>query len=158
MSSKPLFELTEPLIRKFCDGKTFSKGEDYLDAVSSLTIRGNELSVKVYGSMCEPYRVKITLNEKNWKNGYCSCPAEFHPCKHIVATLLKLVREGIDSIEPPFEQTLQSLDAEALRNLLINLVEQNPDLIDDIQNILSGDSEDEDESELEFDLDFEDDS
>lgn len=154
MSSKPLFELTESLIRKYCDQKTFNRGEEYIDAVSTLTLRGNEISVKVYGSMCKPYRVKITFDKKNWKNGYCSCPAEFHPCKHIVATLLKIVREGIDSFEPPFEQTLESLDAGVLRNLLIILVEQNPNLIDNIQNILTGDSED--ESELEFDSEIED--
>lgn len=131
MSKKPLFELTEFLIKKYCDGKTFSKGEDYIDSVSTLTLRGDKLSAKVQGS--EPYHVNISLNEKNWKNGHCSCPAEFHPCKHIIAILLKIVREGIDSIEPAFEQTLQSLDADSLRAILINLVEQNPDLVDDIQ-------------------------
>lgn len=132
MSPKPLFELTETLIKKYCNEKTFSKGEDYIDAVSTL-LRGDELSVKVHGSMCEPYRVNITLNEKNWKNGSCSCPSENYPCKHLVATLLKIVREGIDSIEPPFEESLKSLDADTLRTLLINIVEQNPELIDDIQ-------------------------
>ena len=133
MPSKPIFELTEALIKKYCDGRTFSKGEDYIDAVSTLILRGDELSVEVYGSMYEPYRVNITLNEKNWKNGSCSCPAEFNPCKHLIATLLKIVREGIGSIEPAFEESLKSLDADALRTLLINIVEQNPELMDNIQ-------------------------
>src|SRR5947199_150951 len=104
MPLKPLFELTETLIKKYCDGKTFNKGEDYIDAVSTLTLRGDELSVKVHGSMYEPYHVNITFNEKNWKNGSCSCPSEIYPCKHLVATLLKIVREGLDSIEPAFEE------------------------------------------------------
>lgn len=133
MSSKPLFELTETLIKKYCDGKTFGRGEDYIDAVSTLTLRGDKLSVNVYGSTDEPYRVNITLNKYRWKNGSCSCPSENYPCKHLVATLLKIVREGIDSIEPAFEENLKSLDADTLRALLINIVEQNPELMDDIQ-------------------------
>lgn len=133
MSPKPLFELTETLIKKYCDKKTFDKGEDYIDAVSNLTFRGDELSVKVYGSMDEPYRVNITFNEKNWKEGFCDCPADDYPCKHLVATLLKIVREGFDSIEPAFEESLKSLDAKTLRILLNNIIKQNPDLMDDIQ-------------------------
>lgn len=148
MSSKPLFELTENLIKKYCDGKTFIRGEDYIDAVSTLTLRGDELSVKVHGSMYEPYRVHITFNENSWKNGSCSCPSENYPCKHLVATLLKIVREGIDSIEPAFEESLKSLDADALRTLLTNLVEQNPELMDDIQLDLIKPSKKNDSNEM----------
>lgn len=151
MSQHPLFKPTESLIKKYCDGKTFIRGEDYIDVVSTLTLRGDKLSVEVFGNANDPYRVNITLNERNWNKGDCNCPAEFRPCKHIVATLLKVVREGIDFIEPPFEHTLQSLDADALRALLITMVEQKPDLIEDIQNILSGNSED-DETSQEYEI------
>jgi len=133
MSSKPLFELTETLIKKYCDGKTFGRGEEYIDAVSTLTLRGNELCVKVHGTQDEPYRVNITFSEKNWKNGSCSCPSENYPCKHLVATLLKIVHEGFDSVEPTFKESLKSLDADALRTLLTNIVEKNPELMDDVQ-------------------------
>ncbi len=122
MSLKPLFKITEPLIKKYCDEKTFKKGEEYIDAVGSLTCRGAELSVKVYGSANKPYRVEITFNKENWNKGYCNCPVEIPPCKHIVATLLKIAREGFDSIEPPFDQTLLNLDAKELRTLLPTLI------------------------------------
>ena len=55
------------------------------------------------------------------------------------------------SIEPTFEQVLQSLDAEKLRRLLVIMVEKKPHLIDDIQNILSGDAEDEDDFDTDYD-------
>ena len=64
--------------------------------------------------------------------------------------MLKIVREGVDSIEPAFEETLQLLEADSLRGLLVTLVEKKPDLIDDIQAILSGDSEDEEEFETDY--------
>jgi uncharacterized Zn finger protein len=133
MSLKPLFELTEARIKKYSDAKSFTRGEDYIGAVSSLTLRGEKIHVNVYGSMEEPYRVNITFNEKNWKNGSCSCPSEYYPCKHIVATLLKVVREGVDSIEPPFEESLKLLDADALRKILMSIIEDNPDLMDEIE-------------------------
>lgn len=133
MSSKPFFELSENLIKKYCDLKTFCRGEGYIDAVSTLILRGEELCVRVYGSMEEPYRVNITFNEKNWKRGSCSCPSDNYPCKHIVATLLKIAREGLEFIEPAFKESLQSMDAEALRALLLNIIAENPELMDDIQ-------------------------
>jgi len=133
MPAKLFFELTEALIKKYCCEKIYERGKDYISDVSTLILRGDELSVKVHGSMCEPYRVNITLTKKNWKKGFCSCPSEIYPCKHLVATLLKIVRKGIDFIEPTFEESLKSLDADTLRALLIHIVEENPELIDDIQ-------------------------
>jgi len=155
MYQKNPFKLTEPLIKKSCDAKTFGRGEEYIDAVSTLTLRGDEISVKVYGSMPRPYRVKISFNQKDWKYGDCNCPADYRPCKHIIAVLLKIVREGVDSIEPTFEDSLKLLEADALRNLLVTLVEKKPDLIDDIQAILTGDPKDEDELDADYEADSE---
>jgi uncharacterized Zn finger protein len=97
---------------------------------------GDKVSVNVFGSEPEPYRVTIHLNGKEWKYGHCTCPAELHPCKHIVATLLKYVRDGVDSIDPPFKESVKNIDAQTLRLLLVNLVDQDPDLLDDIQSHL----------------------
>jgi uncharacterized Zn finger protein len=144
MSSKE-FKLTEALIKKCCSEKIFTRGEEYIDLVSTLVLRGDEISVKVYGSMPRPYRVRITFNERNWKNGRCDCPAGFRPCKHIIAVLLKIFHEGVDIIEPRFQDSLKCLEADELRNLLLALVEKKPHLIDDIQAILSGETIDEDE-------------
>jgi uncharacterized Zn finger protein len=157
MPTKPLFKLTTAHIKKYCDEKTFKRAEDYISAVSTLRLRGDEISVKVYGSMPRPYRVMISFNQKNWKYGVCNCPAEFHPCKHIVAVLLKIVHEGFDSIEPALQDSLKLLEADALRNLIVTLVEKKPHLVDDIQAILSNESEDEDDDELDADYEEDDD-
>ncbi len=81
MFTKPFFELTEILIKKYCNNiKTFTRGEEYIDSVSDLRLMDDKLFVKVYGNDIHPYRVTIIFKKKEWKNGYCTCPAEIRPC------------------------------------------------------------------------------
>lgn len=136
MSQKSHFKLTETLIKQHCGLRTFMKAHEYVDDISPLILRGDQVFVKIQGSMYEPYQINITFNEENWKNGSCTCPSENYPCKHIVATLLKIASEGFDSIEPALEERLKTLSADHLRNILINLIESNPELIEDIESEL----------------------
>lgn len=126
-----MFKLTEAMVKKCCNQKTFERALEYIDSVSSLKVRGDRISVKVYGSMPRPYRVNICLNAKEWYRGACDCPAEFAPCKHVVATLLKYVFEGAKSVEPSFEEILKTLEADALRQMILEFVERKPELLDD---------------------------
>lgn len=128
---KHTFKLTEAMVKKSCDQKTFERALEYINSVSSLKLRGDRISVKVYGSMPEPYRVNVCLNAKEWYKGECNCPAEFAPCKHLVATLLKYVFEGVEAVEPSFEESLKALDADALRQMILEFVKRKPELLDD---------------------------
>lgn len=130
---KNAFNLTEAMVKKSCDQKTFDRALEYIDSVSHLKLRGDHISVKVYGNMPKPYRVNIHMNAKDWHKGSCNCPVEFAPCKHIVATLLKYVFEGVESVEPSFEESLKTLDADVLRKMILEFVERNPELLDDPQ-------------------------
>ena len=128
---KETFKLTEAMVKESCKHKTFERALEYIDSVSSLKLRGDRISVKVYGSMPEPYRVNVCLNAKEWYKGECNCPTEFAPCKHVVATLLKYVFEGAESVEPSFEESLKALDAGTLRQMILEFVERKPELLDD---------------------------
>jgi uncharacterized Zn finger protein len=133
MPPKIALELTDALIEQSCSSKTFERSEEYIDAISNLSLRGNELSAQVFGSEEEPYRVNITFDKEHWKFGGCTCPTDFHPCKHIIAVLRKVVIEGFDSVEPSFKDVIRSLDATGLRKLLMKIVRKNPEVLDGIK-------------------------
>lgn len=124
-------KLTNAMIKQYCSPKIFERAQDYLDAISAMKMRGDEVSVKVYGNDIKPYRVTINLNQNDWKRGFCTCPSDYYPCKHIVAVLLKFVREGVSVKEPCFEDYLMTLDVSALRLMLLEFVERKPELLDD---------------------------
>ncbi len=127
------FKLNESMIKSCCGFNTLAKAEEYISAVYDLRLMGSTLYAKVQGSMPEPYQVKIVLKEEEWKEGNCSCPSDFIPCKHIIAVLLKFIREGIQNSESVLKEILQPLDADALRSMIFKLLEQHPHLLDDIQ-------------------------
>ncbi len=133
MTTYPTFLLTEKLIRRYSGEKTFIKSEEYLSSISDLILRGNELTAKIQGNASIPYSVKITLTEQEWQQGECNCPSVTYPCKHLVATLLKIVRQGIEAVKPTADEVVSSLDNEVLKKTLLKIIRQNPDLIDDLQ-------------------------
>ncbi|KIC71623.1 hypothetical protein DB41_AU00040 [Neochlamydia sp. TUME1] len=130
------FYFNEAMIKEWCFPNTFLKGENYIEKVTFLTIVADTLYATVQGSLPEPYQVKVSLKNQQWQNGYCSCPSDFYPCKHLVAVLLKIARQGIESFGPPLEEILRTLDLSTLRSLLLRLIEQHPYLVKDIQIFL----------------------
>jgi len=66
---KNTFNLTEAMIKKFCSQKTFERALEYIDSVDTLKLRGDCISVKVYGSMPSPYRVNVCINANEWYRG-----------------------------------------------------------------------------------------
>ncbi len=128
--------LTEEMIQELCDRRTFSKGEDYVDHVYDLKVLGSTLYASVQGSQPKPYKVRIELihaDNPSWEEATCSCPVEFFPCKHIVATLLKFVREGVIFLAPPLKEMIESLDEKRAKNLLLKVAERYPEVIEEIQ-------------------------
>jgi uncharacterized Zn finger protein len=96
--------------------------------------RGDVLLAEVQGSDYAPYRVHVTLGGTGVADAQCSCPYGIEWsgwCKHITAVLLVAARDP-DEIEeqPPIEARLAALNADALRRLLVRLVEAQPTLYD----------------------------
>ena len=83
------------MIRKAVSAATFQRGERYAtpDRVTYLD-RGDMVVAEVWGSAEDPYDLMVTFDDAQRSfMGRCTCPMMFD-CKHVVATLLMLIRPG----------------------------------------------------------------
>jgi hypothetical protein len=74
--------------------RSFDRGTRYLDAVSDLTILGNQVTASVRGN--DEYIVVLTLGGGSGVSGVCDCPygQEGFFCKHCVAVGLAFLRNA----------------------------------------------------------------
>jgi uncharacterized Zn finger protein len=93
------------------------------------------LKAQVQGSDVHPYLVSIKFDADDIRKVQCTCP--YHEgswCKHIVAVLLKtLKQEEIPISESTRVRTIiHELEREQIVAILERLVEENPQLINEI--------------------------
>ncbi len=134
-------KLTEAMVRQGATGESFERGYEYYDegAVLSLIMREGVLHARVEGSEPLPYSVRCIFSEQGVISATCSCPYDRGGwCKHIVATLLAVIREP-ESIEErqPLATLLNGLAREQLQSLLLKLVELVPSLQETIEEQVS---------------------
>lgn len=139
-ASKQLPEIDEKQVRALATDKSFERGYEYLQAgaVQRVVLRGNLLFAEVEGSEYDPYRVTVELSKKRIAKATCACPYEFGGiCKHIVATLLAYIQtpEEIEHRQPTGE-LIGRLSPEQLRDLILVLVQEQPQLMDVIDEKL----------------------
>lgn len=100
------------------------------------TRQGGRYSARVQGSAPYPYRAWIDLEKQDWG---CSCPYAWGPvCKHVVAVAYA-IREAPELFQrrrkkktaDPKQLALQELSDEALLELLWELAEQRPELMEE---------------------------
>lgn len=131
MTANP--NITEATVRSLTTPESFSRGEDYYRSgqVHEIERRGDMLHAEVSGSSYEPYQVTIELDESGIIAADCTCPYDWGGyCKHIVAVLLTYIRKREKIAERPTpDALLAELDAETLRGLLSDLLNQRADLI-----------------------------
>ena len=125
--------LDETVIKDYVSDASLERGEDYYrrGAVLDAVIAGPHLFASVRGSGYSPYRVCVRLEEERPKTASCSCPYDWGGyCKHIVAAFLTYAR-GPNELKTTtsLEETLASLKADELRNLLMGFIERNPRMI-----------------------------
>jgi uncharacterized Zn finger protein len=102
--------ITKNWLQKVANAKSFSKGEDYYDAVDDLTKIGNVYSAVVYGS--EEYEVTITDFPTTDPSAYCDCPYDHDGiCKHIVAVGLNIIDGNFEEEESMIVTTSDIFDA-----------------------------------------------
>ncbi|MBW8880192.1 MAG: SWIM zinc finger family protein [Asticcacaulis sp.] len=101
----------EPLTRddlsRALPKSALSRGQDYARGgrVRKLWIShdGGEITSEVKGSDYQPYRISITLRSRGGQpvdiSGDCTCPVGYN-CKHVAATLLKVLDEAADGARP----------------------------------------------------------
>lgn len=128
--------IDQNIIHEYTTDSSFQRGEQYYQsgAVISLIQRDSVLSAKVVGSDYDPYEVQIEF-EDGEIFAECSCPYDWGGwCKHIVAVLLRYIREP-EAIEkrPSLLELLVTLDKDQLEEVIIDLVDQYPHLIDVVE-------------------------
>ncbi len=133
-------EINEDQVCALATPKSFQRGIEYLEAraVQRVVLRGNRLFAEVEGSEYEPYNLAVALSGNRILGANCTCPYEFGGiCKHIVATLLAYIHipEEIEHRQP-IEELIAPLSPEQLRHLVLVLVQEQPQLIDVIEDEL----------------------
>ncbi len=131
--------LTEDDIQAHTAGGSFKRGRQYLEdgAVQSLKQTDEHtLKAKVQGSDVHPYVVTIQFDADHVTDVECTCP--YHSgtwCKHIVATLLKVLNEDeVPKAESAaVDDLVGDLDRDDLVALVERLVEHDPRLLEEIE-------------------------
>ncbi len=135
--SLPQFD--ETLLQDYANPKSYQRGEDYFyrRAVSSLVLRDNLLLAVVEGSAS--YHVCVKFQGDTINTADCTCPYDYDGwCKHIVATLLTCIRQP-NKIEerPSLAQLLKPLDLQQTQQLIQQLVEKQPELLNRIERAVN---------------------
>lgn len=125
--------ITEAQIRTLASAESFSRGRDYYEsgAVVDLQQRGDTLLAQVEGSSYEPYEVTVELENGELVDAECTCPYDWGGfCKHIVAVLLSYLRQP-DRVtqRPAVDELLADLGQDELRELLTQLLSEQPRLV-----------------------------
>jgi uncharacterized Zn finger protein len=131
--------LTEDDIQEHTAGGSFERGRQYLEdrAVQSLKQTGEHtLKAKVQGTDVHPYLVTVEFDADRVTDVECTCPYYSGTwCKHIVATLLKVLNEEhVPKTEPmAVTELVAEMDRDELVALIERLVEHDPRLVDQIE-------------------------
>jgi len=138
----PFPTLDEEVVRRRATAASWQRGVNYFEAgaVFNAVWREGTLTAQVEGSQFEPYRVDVRFDEQgNIHKALCSCPYEGGgDCKHIVATLLVLIRQPESvSVRPALRNLLESKSREELLALLMFLAGQSPDIIETIEDFVA---------------------
>jgi uncharacterized Zn finger protein len=133
--------LSEGAIRAHAGAESYSRGASYYQrgAVGDLILRGNTLQADVQGSQYTPYRVRVTFDQEGVSTADCTCPYDWGGwCKHIVAALLKCLRDPATiEARPPLATLLADLDRPQLQVLLVELADHDLDLAGEIERRVS---------------------
>ena len=134
-------KLSEATIRRHASASSYERGESYYraGAVVAVTQRGQTLRAEVEGSDVEPYDIRLTFDKGGLTSAACSCPYDFSGwCKHIVATLLVCHHQS-ETIEarPTLDAMIESLNPQQLKELIQELVAEQPNLVETIERYMA---------------------
>ncbi len=139
MGSLPV--ITETVIRQRATPQSWERGVDYFyeGRVSQVIWRDGTLTARVEGSQYEPYLVQVTFDPGGAiLSANCNCPYDWGgDCKHIIATLLYLIHRPQEiEIRPALADLLSDLSRERLLELLLQLAEIHPEIVETIEEFV----------------------
>jgi len=124
--------LTEAIIGDLARAKSYERGQSYYErgAVSDVVRRGDTVRAEVQGSQYQPYTITIMFDETGVTRTDCSCPYDHGGiCKHRVAVLLTCLRDtGSIRTRQPISELITEADRTVLEELLVELVDDRPEL------------------------------
>ena len=124
--NKSLTDLTWDELRKWAGAKILNRGKAYVKNVYDLARTENgELVAWVSGS--EDYATSVGMDEVGELDWFCTCPYDWGPCKHAVATILA----GIDQIKTGKEIPLVDPESELFLAMLDDSDEDGEDIFDE---------------------------
>ena len=131
--------LTIDQLREHTAGGSFERGRQYLQdgAVQSVErTHDHTLKAKVQGSDVHPYLVTVQFDTDHITAVECTCPYyEGSWCKHVVATILKVLdNDEVPKSDPAAVADLVAdMDRDELATLIERLVKHDPRLLDQIE-------------------------
>ncbi|MGE5375410.1 MAG: SWIM zinc finger family protein [Bacteroidota bacterium] len=134
-------KITESMIRTGATPESFRRGEEYYreGAISNTAIQGSLLSGECAGTYAPYYRVQVELDEAGIGRASCTCLYEgVGHCKHIVALLLAYAQhpKAFVTRKAPAE-LLADLGLDDLIAILTRLMQEQPELYDRIEALIS---------------------
>ena len=131
------FNLSETSLRRQVNDKSWSRGQSYYKSgsVANVVCRGDNIQAQVEGTDYEPYRVSLQVDPDGVKSAICSCPYDWGGwCKHIAAVGMLCCRDPKKvRVATPVEELLSSLGVADLRDLILELVAEEPGLLDRVE-------------------------
>ncbi|MCP4167007.1 MAG: hypothetical protein GY759_14120 [Chloroflexi bacterium] len=135
-------QLTEGQIQERAFGASFSRGYDYYERGRILDARRADATLRAqcWGSFPLPYQVCATLGAGGIESADCSCPVgRGGACKHVVALLLTWLHQTQRfQVVTSVEKSLNQRSKEELVELILKLVERDPDLVPLLEMPLPG--------------------
>lgn len=131
--------ISRSTIQENTRGGSFERGEEYVADGAVRSIKKTDeytVQAQVQGSDVHPYIVSIEFSADDVQDVECTCPYfEGSWCKHVVATLLKLLDDDDVPAEEAVEvdELVEDLDRAALVTLIERLAEHDPRLIEEIK-------------------------
>ncbi|HBE90818.1 MAG: hypothetical protein A3E37_02925 [Candidatus Andersenbacteria bacterium RIFCSPHIGHO2_12_FULL_46_9] len=136
--------ITEAQIARWVGDKVFGRGCEYHrdGAIFNPRKTGLVLKAGCLGRSEESYSVRVICKPKTIKGAVCTCPFEdgVGRCKHVAALLLTWISDPGRFIEiEPIETLLAGLSNKELRQLLVDLVDEQPQLELVLVRLIKGD-------------------
>jgi len=137
-------QITESQIKRWVGDKVFGRGREYHEggAIFSPRKTGFVLKAGYLGQSEGNYSIRVVCTPKTIKTAVCTCPFEdgVGRCKHVAALLLTWLSDPERFVEiEPMEKLLKYLSDRELRQLLLNLVHEQPQLELVLVRLIKGD-------------------
>jgi len=138
--------LTEETIRERASAQSFQRGLEYYRShaiyrtTRQATPGGVALMACCLGSSDEPYRLRADISASGMiYRAVCTCPYDWGgDCKHIVALLLTYLHQPDEfEVRATVAELLAGIEKDDLKALMERMVENNPDLYDELVAALS---------------------